>query len=75
MLLDDFLLRFVFELCKQGMVVITQIMSRKASDLCRIFRAKSDSANSLIVYRWLKAQGSRYWMGTHESQCSPAEAA
>ena len=56
------------------MIVMMQIVSRKASDLCRIFHAKSNGAKSLIVHRWLKAEGLRYWMGTHESQCSPAEA-
>ena len=73
--LNDLLLRYVFELCKQEMVVRMQIVSRRASDLCRIFHAKSDGAQSLIVYRWLEAQGLRYQMGINESQCSPAEAA
>ena len=57
------------------MVARMQIVSGKASDMCRIFCAKSDGAKSLIVYRWLKEQGSGYWMGTHESQFCPAEAA
>ena len=74
-LLIIFLLTYVFELYEQGMVVTMQIVSKKASDLCRIFRAKSDGAKSLIVYRWLKVQGLRYWMGTNESQRSSAEAA
>ena len=72
---EDFLLRYVFELCKQGMVVMMQIVSRKASYLCQIFCAKSDSAKSLILYRWLKALGLRYRVGTHESQHFPAEVA
>ena len=50
-------------------------MSRKASDFCRIFHAESSNAKSLIVYRWLKAEGLRYQMSTHESQHSPVEAA
>ena len=72
--LDDFLLRYVFELHEQGMVVMMQVLSKKACDLCRIFHAKSDGAKSLNVYKWLKAQGLRYQMGTHKSHCSPAEA-
>ena len=43
--LDDFLLRYVFELHEQGMVVTIWILSRKASDLCQIFCSKSDSAS------------------------------
>ena len=39
------------------------------------FYAKSDGAKSLIVYRWLKTQRLRYWMGTHESQHYTAVAA
>ena len=54
---------------------MTWIVSREASDLCRIFHAKTDSAELLIVHRRLKSQGLMHQMGTHESQCSPAEAA
>ena len=72
---DDFLLRYVFKLCEQGMVVMMQIVLRKASNLCQIFHAKQGGAKSFIVYRWLKAQGFRYQMGTYESQHSPSEAA
>ena len=50
-------------------------MSRKASDLCRIFGAKSDGAKSLNMYRWLKEWELRYQVGTHESQRSPADVA
>ena len=50
-------------------------MSKKASYWCQIFHAKLDHAKSLIIYRWLKAQGLRYWIGANESQCSLAEAA
>ena len=73
--LNDFLIRYVLELCEQGMVVMTLIISRRASGLCQIFLAKPDGAKSLIVYRQLKTHGLRYQMGTHESQCFPAEAA
>ena len=73
--MDNHLLRHVFELCEQGMVVIMQIVSRRASDLCRIFRTNLDGAKSLIVHEWFKAQGLRYLMGTNESQCSHVEAA
>ena len=73
--LENLLLRNVFALLEQGMVVMTWIVLRRASDLCQIFCAKSDGTKSLIVHRWLKAQGSRYLMGNNESQCSPAEAA
>ena len=52
-----------------------QIVLRRAFDLCWIFCAESDGAKSLIVHRWLKPQGLRYWMGTNEFQHSPAEAA
>ena len=57
------------------MVVTRQIMLRRVFDLCQIFCAKSEGAKSLIVYRWLKAQGLRYQMGKKESQHFPAEAA
>ena len=73
--LDNFILRYASELCEQGMVVTAQIVSRRASDLCRIFCVKSDGTKSLIVYRWFKAQGLRYRMNINESQCPPAEAA
>ena len=73
--LNDLLLRYVFELCEQGMVVTTRIVLRRAPDLCRIFCAKLDCAKSLIVHWWLKAKGLRYQMGTNEFQRSPAEEA
>ena len=73
--LDDFLLQYVFELHEQGMVATRQIVSRNAPDFCGLFHPKSHGAKSLIVYRWLKTQGLRYWMGTHQYQCFPAEAA
>ena len=73
--LDNRLLRYVFQLHDQGMVVTTQIVSIRASDLCQIFHANLDGAKSLIVHSWLKAQGLSYQMGTNESQHSPAKAA
>ena len=59
-LMDDCLLMYVFELCEQGMVVMMQIVSKRASDFCRIFHAKLDGAKSLTVQKWLEAQGLRY---------------
>ena len=64
----------MFELCEHGMVVMAQIVSRWASDLCQIFHTKLDGAKSLIVLRWSEARELRYQMGTNESQHSPAEA-
>ena len=52
-----------------------QVVSRMSYDLCRIFHTNSDSAKLLTVNRWLKTQGLRYWMSTHESQHFPIEAA
>ena len=51
--LNHSLLRYVFELHEQEMIMTTWILSRKASDLCHIFHSKLDHAKSLIVYRWL----------------------
>ena len=41
---DDLLLRYVFEPCKQGVVVIMQIVLRRAADFCQNFHAKLDGA-------------------------------
>ena len=73
--LDDLLLKRGFELCEQGIVMMMQILLKRASDLCRIFPTKSDGAKSLNVHRWLKAQELRNLMDTNKSQRSPTEAA
>ena len=52
---NDFLPSYMLELCEQGIIVMMQILSRKASDLCQYCHIKSDCAKSLIVNKWLKA--------------------
>ena len=58
----------MLELHEHGIVVITQIVLGKTSNLCRIFRAKSDGAKTLIVYRWLKTQGLSCQMSPNECE-------
>ena len=60
--LNDFLLSYVFKLHEQG-VIMTWIISWKASDLCCIFQAKSDVAKSLIVYSgWRNGDWCPWWV-------------
>jgi hypothetical protein len=69
----ELLLRFIFELREQGHGVNTALVVRKASLISRVFREKTTHAKRMVVSRWLKIQGLRFRMGTHESQRPPAE--
>jgi hypothetical protein len=71
--IDEPLLRYVFEQCKQGYVVDTVKILLRTSYLSPEFREKSFAARASAVKRWLMAHSMRYQMGTHTSQPPPVE--
>ena len=73
--IDEPLLRYVFEQHEQGFVVDTLKIVLRASYLFPGFRDKSFAARASTVKRWLVAHSMRYRMGTHTSQRPPAEVA
>ena len=42
---------------------------------CLLQRKSCPERNQILAQRWVKAQGLRYQLGTHESQLSPEEEA
>ena len=73
--IDEALLRYVFEQREQGFVVDTLKIVLRASFLFPGFRDKSFTARCSAVKRWLVAHSMRYRMGTHTSQRPPVEVA
>ena len=73
--IDEALLRYVFEQLEQGFVVDTLKIVLRASFLFPGFRDKSFTARCSAVKRWLVAHSMRYRMGTHTSQRPPVEVA
>ena len=66
--ITDKLLHHVFELHKQGIVVLSHIVCCNASDLCHDFGGKSEKAKANVIFRLLKSSSLNYCMGTHETQ-------
>jgi hypothetical protein len=73
--IDEALLRYVFEQREQGFVIDTLKIVLRASFLFPGFHDKSFTARCSAVKRCLIADSMRYQMGTHTSQRPPAEVA
>jgi hypothetical protein len=67
------LLRYVFELHEQGIIVHTVTFALRASYLLPEFREKLFTVQCSAVKRWLVAHSMRYGMCTHTAQCAPAK--
>jgi hypothetical protein len=72
-IIEDGLLRYIFEKCDQGVEVSTFTVVLRASFLSPEFREKSFTARCSCVKRFLHAHSFSYRMGTHRSQRPPAE--
>jgi hypothetical protein len=71
--IEEPLLRYIFELRKQGVIVNSWRVALRASYLSAEFREKSFTARCSAVKRWLVAHSMRYRMGTHTAQRPPAK--
>jgi len=73
--LENSLLRYVFEQCKQGINVSILALVVKALSLSPIFNKKHFVARVSAVKRFVRAHSLVYCMGTHVSQRKPDEVA
>jgi hypothetical protein len=73
--INEPLLCYVFEQCKQGIVVNTFKIALRASFHSPRFHKKSFTTHCSAVKRWIFAHSMVYRMGTHTSQRPPAEVA
>jgi hypothetical protein len=69
--IEEPLLRHIFELCEQGVMVSTFKMVVKASQLCTTFGVKHFTMWCSAVKRFVRAHSFVYRMGTHLSQRKP----
>ena len=66
-------LLFIFEVREIGMAVSVNSIILKASQLSREFREKTYTARHSAVCQFINVHGFMHQMGTHLSQCQPAE--
>ena len=71
--IEEPLLRFIFEMREQGMPVSNLMVMIKASKLSDEFAAKTCTARYSAVKRFLRAHSLVYRMGTHVAQRDPEE--
>ena len=57
----EILLQFVFELHEMGHGVSLEMVMRKASEISRDFKDRSENAQHCIVRRWLKLKTQGLW--------------
>lgn len=74
-LIEEDLLKFIFELREQGFAVSISAVVIQASRLMPEFQRKSTHARYQCVRRWIRKHSLVHRMGTHESQRSPSETA
>ena len=71
--IEEPLLRFIFEMREQGMLVNTLMVAIQASQLSPEFASKNVEARRSAVKRFLCAHSLVYRMGTHVAQRDPEE--
>jgi hypothetical protein len=71
--IEEPLLRYIFEMREQGVIINLWNVALRASYLLPEFRKKSLTARVSAVKRWLVAHSMRYQMGTHTGQRPPAK--
>jgi hypothetical protein len=71
--IEEPLLRFVFEMREQGMLVRTLMVTIQASRISPEFAAKTVIARRSCVKRFLRSHSMVYRMGTHVAQRDPEE--
>jgi hypothetical protein len=67
------LLRYIFEMRKQGVIINSWGVALRASYLSPEFREKSFTARVSAVKHWLVTHSMSYRMGTHTGQRPPAK--
>jgi hypothetical protein len=70
--IEQYLLRYIFELREQGIGVKIDMVMRRAASVSRVFRDKSPCAQYNAARRFTRSHGLVYRMSTHESQRDPA---